>query len=84
MSIPRYPEFKYNGKMKQKSEVEVLGTHLDDPANRPGMRKVLGRLQQLVPVLDSSTGLGQKTVIFGDHGFCAMGGPLSKHFYIII
>ena len=69
----RYPEIKYAAKMEQKSEVVVLGTHLDDPANRSGMKKVLKRLQPLVPVLDTSAGRCQKTLMIGDHGFSAMG-----------
>ena len=59
--------------MQQKSEVVVLGAHLDDPANRPGMKKVLGRLQPLAPLLDTTAGHCQKTLIIGDHGFSAMG-----------
>ena len=62
--------------MQQKSEVVVLGAHLDDPANRPGMKKVLGRLQPLAPLLDTSSGRCQKTLIIGDHGFSAIGSIL--------
>ena len=62
--------------MQQKSEVVVLGAHLDDPANRAGMKKVLGRLQPLAPLLDTSSGRCQKTLIIGDHGFSAIGSIL--------
>jgi hypothetical protein len=68
--------------MQEKSEVVVLGAHLDDPANRAGMKKVLARLQPLVPVLDSESGLGQKTLILGDHGFSAMGNVPSVQFLL--
>ena len=49
--------------MAEKSEVVVLGCHLDDPATRSGMKKVLTRLQSLVPMKDKATGLGQKTLL---------------------
>ena len=66
----RYPNFKYASKMAEKSEVVVLGTHLDDPATRSGMKKVLTRLQGLVPM--KAAGIGQKTLLIGDHGVAAM------------
>ena len=68
----RYPDFQHASKMAQKSEVVVLGCHLDDPATRSGMKKVLTRLQDFVRMKDETT--GQKTSLIGDHGFAAMGG----------
>ena len=61
------------GHMQMKSEVVVLGAHLDDPSNRAGMKTVLQRLQPLVPVLDPTRGVCQKTVLIGDHAFSALG-----------
>ena len=58
--------------MAEKSEVVVLGCHLDDPATRSGMKKVLTRLQSLVPMKDKATGLGQKTLLIGDYGVASM------------
>ena len=50
--------------MAQKSEVVVLGCHLDDPATRSGMKKVLTK--------DKASGLGQKTLLIGDYGVASM------------
>ena len=42
----------------------MLGCHLDDPATRSGMKKVLTK--------DKATGLGQKTLLIGDYGVASM------------
>ena len=69
--VGKYSDFQYASKMAQKSEVVVLGCHLDDPATRSGMKKVLTRLQDFVPMKTEE--IGQKTLLIGDHGFAAMG-----------
>ena len=61
------------GHMQMKSEVVVLGAHLDDPSNRAGMKRVLQRLQPLIPVLDPNRRVCQKTVLIRDHAFSALG-----------
>ena len=58
--------------MAEKSEVVVLGCHLDDPATRSGMKKVLTRLQALVPMKDKAGGIGQKTLLIGDYGIASL------------
>lgn len=62
-----------SGKMSEKSEVAVLAVQLADCSQRDGMKKVLRRLQPRVPVVNQVTGKCQKTTLFGDHGFAAMG-----------
>ena len=69
----RFPDFKLAGKMREKSQVIMLGTQLADPASRQGMKKVLQRLQPYLPMIKSETGQCQKTLLLGDHGFCAIG-----------